>query len=154
MILRKAQSSTEYAVMFACIIAALVVMQTYFRRGLSGKIKSLTDSNLGAQFDPWKGDYRSVTAQIGDTVEATVVHPVVRIDNTTATEYVDWYEYVFSVTGPQALDYQGTEVIPADPARQPLRISSYQDSSVDWADLRGALGGSGGSGGSGGIIRR
>ena len=150
--LRKSQSAVEYAVTIACVAAALVVMQSYVRRGLSGKIKSLTDSNLGAQFDPTSGDFRSVTAQIGDTVEVTRIQMVEQApDPRTGVRFVDWHEYVYSVTGPQSMmASDGVEVIPEDWTRQPLRVSSYQDSSVDWENLSG----SGGSGGSGGIVYR
>jgi len=151
MIKRRAQTITEYAVTIACVAAALVVMQAYFRRGLSGRLKTLVDSELGSQFDPWEGDYRSVTAQSGDTVEVTWIDQQGMRDENN----IDWlyyYEYVYSVTGPQGYTRpgDGMEIIPPDPSRQPLRVSSYQDSTVDWENLGGGIGGPGGSGGSGG----
>ena len=40
---RKAQSTGEYALVFAIILGAIVAMQTYVKRGVQGRIKSGTD---------------------------------------------------------------------------------------------------------------
>jgi len=40
----KAQSLVEYAVVIACIIAALLAMQHYLKRGLQGRLKVASDS--------------------------------------------------------------------------------------------------------------
>jgi len=97
MIKRRAQTITEYAV---------TIMQAYFRRGLSGRLKTLVDSELGSQFDPWEGDYRSVTAHSGDTIEVTWIDQQGMRDENN----IDWlyyYEYVYSVTGPQGYTRPG-----------------------------------------------
>ncbi len=45
------QSTLEYAAIIACIAAALLVMQTYIKRGISGKLRSTADQ-IGQQYDP------------------------------------------------------------------------------------------------------
>lgn len=41
---RQGQSIAEYAVLFAVVIAAVVAMQTYSKRGIQARIKSGTDA--------------------------------------------------------------------------------------------------------------
>jgi Flp pilus assembly pilin Flp len=48
---RKGQSTLEYAIIIAVVVAALVGMQVYMKRGLQGKIKEATDQ-IGEQFSP------------------------------------------------------------------------------------------------------
>ncbi|MCU0666751.1 MAG: hypothetical protein MUF05_06630 [Candidatus Omnitrophica bacterium] len=47
----KAQSTLEYAVIIAVVVAALIAMQTYFKRGVQGKIREASDQ-IGEQFSP------------------------------------------------------------------------------------------------------
>ena len=47
----RAQSTLEYAVVIACIVGALLAMQVYIKRGISGKLRSATD-DIGQQYDP------------------------------------------------------------------------------------------------------
>ena len=48
---RKGQSTLEYAVLIVIIIAALLAMNQYIKRGLQGRLKSSTD-DIGEQFSP------------------------------------------------------------------------------------------------------
>lgn len=48
---RKAQSTLEYAVIIAVVVAALIAMQAYFKRGLQGKIRTASD-DIGEQYSP------------------------------------------------------------------------------------------------------
>lgn len=58
---KKAQSTGEYALVFAIILGAIVAMQTYVKRGIQGRVKSGTDymaretSGIGdaTQYDPY-----------------------------------------------------------------------------------------------------
>ena len=58
---RKAQSTGEYALVFAIILGAIVAMQTYVKRGIQGRVKSGTDymarETMGVgdatQYDPY-----------------------------------------------------------------------------------------------------
>ena len=49
--LRKAQSTLEYAVVIFAIVAALVTMQIYLKRGIQGKMRQSADS-IGEQYAP------------------------------------------------------------------------------------------------------
>jgi len=40
---KKAQSTAEYVIVLGLIVAAVVAMQTYVKRGMQGKIKDATD---------------------------------------------------------------------------------------------------------------
>lgn len=67
---KRAQSTGEYALVFAIILGAIVAMQTYVKRGIQGRVKAGTDymvrETLGigpvTQFDPYyyESDYTSV----------------------------------------------------------------------------------------------
>jgi len=48
---RKGQSTLEYALIVAVVVAGLLVMQFYVKRGYSGRLKSASDE-MGEQFDP------------------------------------------------------------------------------------------------------
>lgn len=48
---RRGQSTLEYAVIIAVVVAALIAMQTYFKRGVQGKLRQATD-DIGEQFSP------------------------------------------------------------------------------------------------------
>lgn len=45
------QSTIEYAVLMAIIVAALVAMQIYVKRGFSGRLRAAADS-VGEQYSP------------------------------------------------------------------------------------------------------
>jgi len=45
------QAAIEYAVLVAIVVAALVTMQVYVRRGISGKLRAAADS-VGEPYDP------------------------------------------------------------------------------------------------------
>lgn len=48
---KKAQSTLEYAVVITAIVAALVTMQIYIKRGLQGRMRQSADS-IGEQYAP------------------------------------------------------------------------------------------------------
>jgi hypothetical protein len=45
----KAQSMIEYSMMVACLVAALVAMQIYVKRGIQGRIRNAADE-IGEQY--------------------------------------------------------------------------------------------------------
>ncbi|MDP2941489.1 MAG: hypothetical protein Q8N85_04480 [Candidatus Omnitrophota bacterium] len=47
----KAQSTLEYAILIGVIVAGLIAMQVYLKRGWQGKLKESADS-MGTQFSP------------------------------------------------------------------------------------------------------
>lgn len=65
---RKAQSTLEYAVLISVVVAALLGIQIYVKRGMQGRIRSSTDQ-IGEQFDARKTDYDYTTKRTSTTVE-------------------------------------------------------------------------------------
>jgi hypothetical protein len=47
----KAQTTLEYAILIGVIVAGLIAMQTYIKRGYQGKLRESADS-MGQQFSP------------------------------------------------------------------------------------------------------
>jgi len=90
---RKAQSTLEYALIIGVVVAGLLLMQHYVRRGLAGKYKSSSD-DLGEQFEPAKytatftvGQTSNVKQAVADRVAATT-HNTVQQSVKTGTESV------------------------------------------------------------------
>jgi uncharacterized protein (UPF0333 family) len=50
--MRKAQSSLEFAIVIFAIVAALLAMQAYIRRGLQGRMRSSVDQLSVQQYEP------------------------------------------------------------------------------------------------------
>jgi len=48
---RKGQSTLEYALIISVVVAGLLLMQHYVKRGYSGRLKSASDE-MGEQYDP------------------------------------------------------------------------------------------------------
>lgn len=68
---RRGQSTLEYAVVIAVIVAALVVMQLYIRRGVQGRLRQSAD-DMGEQFAPsvsynWNTTYNQNVAEDVDS---------------------------------------------------------------------------------------
>ncbi|MCF7892887.1 MAG: hypothetical protein K9L77_01830 [Candidatus Omnitrophica bacterium] len=55
----RAQSTAEYAIFFGIVIAVAIGMQKYLKRGMQGKVKSVTDAVSGSA--------------VGDTIAGTGV---------------------------------------------------------------------------------
>ena len=67
---RRGQSTLEYAILIAVIVAALLAMQTYMKRGYQGKLRENAD-NIGEQFTPENTLY-SYTTTSGSTSTDTL----------------------------------------------------------------------------------
>ncbi|MDD5477964.1 MAG: hypothetical protein PHG87_07220 [Candidatus Omnitrophica bacterium] len=65
----KAQSTLEYAVVVACVVAALLGMQFYIRRGIQGKLRQAADET-GEQYTPLNVD-SNITTQTTSTTTVT-----------------------------------------------------------------------------------
>ena len=68
MIGRKGQSTVEYAVLIVVVIAALLAMSIFMKRGVMGKAREST-SQIGEQFDPFntKNEFtRTFTSKRGE----------------------------------------------------------------------------------------
>jgi len=48
---KRAQSTLEYAILIGVIVAGLIAMQVYLKRGFQGKLRESADS-MGEQFSP------------------------------------------------------------------------------------------------------
>jgi Flp pilus assembly pilin Flp len=59
---KKGQSTLEYAIIIAVVVAALLAMQIYVKRGVQGKLRSSTDE-IGEQYSPGltTGSYTTTT---------------------------------------------------------------------------------------------
>lgn len=66
-----AQTTLEYAVLVVVVIGALLSIQAYLRRGISGKLKSSTDDISGEQYDNKKTTYNRTTKTNTKTREQT-----------------------------------------------------------------------------------
>jgi len=68
---KRAQSILEYSVLIAIIVAALIAMQVYIKRGIQGRLRSATD-DIGEQFSPGYTTFTyttKTTAKSTETVE-------------------------------------------------------------------------------------
>lgn len=93
MLNRKGQSTLEYALIIAVIVAGLLLMQHYVRRGYAGKLKSASD-DVGQQYDP-RTNLGTITSTQSRTTQETVqnrtstkMDTAPRTQTTTATETV------------------------------------------------------------------
>lgn len=63
---RRGQSTIEYAVLAAVLVGALLSMQIYMKRGVSGRLRQAADS-IGAQYAPRKATSDMTQTVISDT---------------------------------------------------------------------------------------
>ena len=69
---RKGQSTLEYAILIIVIIAALVSLQTYIKRGVQGRLKSATD-DISDGFSTANGaNYIKSVTSISNTQENSI----------------------------------------------------------------------------------
>jgi hypothetical protein len=79
---KKGQSTLEYAILIAVVVAALLGMQTYFKRGVSARAKSSADDVGGGElFSPGhtQSDYTTeskswTTERQDEGVSRTTIH--------------------------------------------------------------------------------
>ena len=81
----KGQTTVQYAVLVAATISALLAMQVYLKRGISGRIRSAADS-IGAQYAP-----KQVTADmtVKTKSDTTTSSTLVKDQPISATEKAD-----------------------------------------------------------------
>ncbi len=68
---QRGQTAIEFAALVVILIAAIVTMQVYVKRGIMGRARQTADS-LGEQFDP--KDYKSTfnEAEVSDVINESV----------------------------------------------------------------------------------
>lgn len=67
---KKGQNTLEYTIVIAVIVAALIAMQTYIKRGIQGKMKASTD-DIGEQYSP-QNTNGSTTTSLNATSTETI----------------------------------------------------------------------------------
>ena len=101
---RKGQSTLEYAMIIAVIVAGLLLMQHYVKRGYSGRLKSASD-DLGEQYDPgvYTGNYDiTQTSGTKQTVQSKItntVHTEDQLNQKLGTETVGAFDPTKNVYG-------------------------------------------------------
>lgn len=63
----KAQSILEYSIAVGCVVAALIAMQIYIKRGIEGRLKQTADE-IGEQYAP-----ENITTDITNTLTSTQI---------------------------------------------------------------------------------
>ena len=86
---RRGQSTLEYAVIIAVVIAALIAIQTYVKRGVQGKLRSSVDS-IGQQYSAGSTTSTYTTNQIGPMV----TNETFGLTGTTFNQGVSRYEII------------------------------------------------------------
>lgn len=66
---KRAQTTLEYAVLIGVIVAGLIAMQVYLKRGFQGKVKESADS-MGTQFSPGYTTYNYTTHNVTTSSES------------------------------------------------------------------------------------
>ena len=79
---RKGQSTVEYALIIAIVVAGLLAMQFYVKRGYSGRLKSAAD-DMGDAYDPAKYNATFKVLSQSDTTQTMTK------DITVQTDYND-----------------------------------------------------------------
>lgn len=82
---KRGQNTLEYAILIAVVVAGLIGMQGYVRRGMQGRLRTSADE-LGEQFSPGSLD-GSLTTRFGGT---TTINKTA--DGTTTTTHADQYQ--------------------------------------------------------------
>jgi len=77
-LLRKSQSTLEYAALFAIVVGAIIAGQVYMKRGLQGKYKSSADQ-LGEQYS-FESTAGTITTTISSTTDESVSGGVTTTD--------------------------------------------------------------------------
>ena len=67
---KRGQSTLEYAVLIVVIIAALIAMQVYIKRGVQGRLRESSDQ-IGEQFSPGYTVSNQTTYSYSNTQELT-----------------------------------------------------------------------------------
>lgn len=99
---KRGQNTLEYALLIGVVVAALIGMQVYMKKGIQGKLKEGTDE-IGKQFDPTTFNTAWKTTGVGNTsntetrvaaatgaVGGNITTNVTTSETVTKNEYEDW----------------------------------------------------------------
>lgn len=84
MLNKRGQSTLEYAVLIVVIIAALIAMQVYLKRGIQGRMRESSDQ-IGEQYSPGYTTSNRVTSTYTQSKENTGAY-------STTTEILNQYQ--------------------------------------------------------------
>ncbi len=90
---RRGQSTLEYVILILIVVAALLTMQVYMKRGVQGRWKSAVD-DMGDQYDPnstalnlvYNYDTSSSSEVRVETMPGKSEYVTMRYDNTISSE--------------------------------------------------------------------
>jgi Flp pilus assembly pilin Flp len=95
---KKGQNTLEYALIIAAVIAALLAINAYMKKGMQGRLKQSTDQ-IGKQFDA-SGDYTSAwksessgtttTEEVRDTSSGSTTSTVAQGERVAKSETEEW----------------------------------------------------------------
>jgi hypothetical protein len=87
---RKGQTTLEYAVIIVVVVAALLAIQYYMKRGVEGRLRESVDS-VGEQYSAGNTTSKFTTQQTG----AQVTKETFGLDkNDVATQGISYYEVI------------------------------------------------------------
>jgi archaellum component FlaG (FlaF/FlaG flagellin family) len=110
---KKAQNTLEYALLIAAVVAGVIAMQYWVKRGFQGKMKESSD-DIGQQFAP--GNYRAEWT----TKRQSATRDMVGIDDAgttftkgkTVSQFID-SDIVTTING-ERVERKGSETITAN----------------------------------------
>ncbi|MDI6758181.1 MAG: hypothetical protein QMD94_00675 [Candidatus Omnitrophota bacterium] len=68
---KKGQSTLEYGIIIAVVVAGLLAMQMYIKRGVQGKLRGAAD-NIGEQFAPEHTTGKRTTTTISESKDELI----------------------------------------------------------------------------------
>lgn len=101
---RKGQSTLEYALIVAVVVAGLLLMQHYVKRGYAGRLKSASDE-MGDQFDPvnYSANFTlNQSSRVSQTVlnrASTTTHLNNQVSNRTGNETLNAFNVDTTIYG-------------------------------------------------------
>lgn len=101
---KRAQTTAEYAILIALVVAAVTAMQIYVKRGLQGKVRDVVDnmstgmalpSNGNAQYEPYYLNSTANTTQNSNDNETiatggAVTRSATSSTNATRNQNIGW----------------------------------------------------------------
>ena len=99
--MKKAQSTLEYAIVIFAIIAALLAMQVYMRRGLQGRMRSSADELSVQQYEP-----KNTVSDITTTQASNIT-----IRSETTEDDARYSTNTTNIINSQTENHSGTETV-------------------------------------------
>jgi Flp pilus assembly pilin Flp len=87
--LKAGQSTLEYAVLIVVIIAALIAVQVYLKRGIQGRMRQSSDQ-IGEQFSPGYTTSNRVTNTYSNSTEVQDAYSTTTVINNQFQNQTGW----------------------------------------------------------------